>query len=90
MFLEYAESDCFFCFTNLMSEIRDFFIKSLDETDHGINKMMNRMLVELKNCDLDVWLKFQQLELKPEYYSFRLIREFIIINWSIYNIYFYF
>lgn len=80
MFLEYAESDCFFCFTNLMSEIRDFFIKSLDETDHGINKMMNRMLVELKNCDLDVWLKFQQLELKPEYYSFRLIRELIIIN----------
>lgn len=69
--LEYAEPDSFFCFTNLMSEIRDFFIKSLDETDHGINKMMTRMLVELKNCDLDVWLKFQQLELKPQYYSFR-------------------
>jgi hypothetical protein len=68
---EHAESDSFFCFTNLMSEIRDFFIKSLDETDHGINKMMNRMLVQLKNSDLDVWLKFQQLELKPQYYSFR-------------------
>jgi hypothetical protein len=70
---EHAESDSFFCFTNLMSEIRDFFIKSLDETDHGINKMMNRMLVQLKNSDLDVWLKFQQLELKPQYYSFRWI-----------------
>jgi hypothetical protein len=72
-FREHAESDSFFCFTNLMSEIRDFFIKSLDETDHGINKMMNRMLVQLKNSDLDVWLKFQQLELKPQYYSFRWI-----------------
>lgn len=28
---EHAEADCFFCFTNLMSDIRDFFIKSLDK-----------------------------------------------------------
>lgn len=54
-----------------MSEIRDFFIKSLDESDRGINEMMNRLLTQLKVCDLDVWLKFQQLDLKPQYYSFR-------------------
>nr|XP_023018903.1 TBC1 domain family member 13 [Leptinotarsa decemlineata] len=72
-FREYAEADCFFCFTNLMSEIRDFFIKSLDESERGINKMMTRLLMQLKNCDLDIWLKFQQLDLKPQYYSFRWI-----------------
>ncbi|KAG5869507.1 hypothetical protein JTB14_008058 [Gonioctena quinquepunctata] len=72
-FREYAEADCFFCFTNLMSEIRDFFIKSLDESDRGINKMMNRLLIQLKNCDLEIWLRFQQLDLKPQYYSFRWI-----------------
>lgn len=71
LILEHAEADCFFCFTNLMSEIRDFFIKSLDEADCGINNMMSRMLNQLKNHDLDVWLKFQQLELRPQYYSFR-------------------
>ena len=27
---EHAEADCFFCFTNLMSDIRDFFIKVRD------------------------------------------------------------
>ncbi|XP_045463599.1 TBC1 domain family member 13 [Harmonia axyridis] len=70
---EHAEADCFFCFTNLMSEIRDFFIKSLDETDHGINKMMNKMLNHLKIYDRDVWFKLQQLDLKPQYYSFRWI-----------------
>lgn len=70
-FLEFAEPDSFFCFTNLMSEIRDFFIKSLDESDKGINMMMNKLLNQLRSCDLDVWLKFQQLELKPQYYSFR-------------------
>ncbi|KAF5297205.1 hypothetical protein FQA39_LY12220 [Lamprigera yunnana] len=70
---EWAEADSFFCFTNLMSEIRDFFIKTLDETECGINNMMTRMLAQLKNCDLDVWLRFQQLELRPQYYSFRWI-----------------
>lgn len=32
----HAEADAFFCFTNLMSEIRDVFIKSLDKSDTGI------------------------------------------------------
>ncbi|KAL1501348.1 hypothetical protein ABEB36_006683 [Hypothenemus hampei] len=72
-FREYAEADSFFCFTNLMSEIRDFFIKSLDETDHGINTMMSTLLTHLKFNDLDIWLKFQQQDLKPQYYAFRWI-----------------
>jgi hypothetical protein len=33
---EHAEADAFFCFTNLMAEIRDNFIKSLDDSEHGI------------------------------------------------------
>lgn len=72
-FREYAEADCFFCFTNLMSEIRDFFIKTLDETDHGINKMMNKMIARLKVFNRDIWARFQQLDLKPQFYSFRWI-----------------
>ncbi|KAI4471695.1 tbc1 domain family member gtpase-activating protein [Holotrichia oblita] len=70
---EYAEADCFFCFTNLMSEIRDFFIKTLDSTDCGINNMMVRLTNQLRESDFDIWLHFQQLELRPEYYGFRWI-----------------
>lgn len=71
---EYAEADCFFCFTNLMSEIRDFFIKTLDDcADCGINNMMARMQTELKNIDIDIWLLFQQQEIRPQFYSFRWI-----------------
>ena len=33
---EFAEADSFFCFTNLMAEIRDNFIKTLDESQCGI------------------------------------------------------
>ena len=33
---EHCEADTFFCFTNLMSEIRDVFIQSLDESESGL------------------------------------------------------
>lgn len=72
-FREFAEADSFFCFTNLMSEIRDFFIKTLDETDHGINTMMSMLMSRLKDFDLDVFHLFQLQDLKPQYYSFRWI-----------------
>ena len=36
---EHVEADAFFCFTNLMSEIRDNFIKSLDDSACGIGKL---------------------------------------------------
>ncbi|KAL1117160.1 hypothetical protein AAG570_004487 [Ranatra chinensis] len=68
---EHAEADCFFVFTNLMGEIRDFFIKSLDEAESGINRMMVRLIEELKYNDYPVYLLLQQQELRPQYYSFR-------------------
>ncbi|XP_034936802.1 TBC1 domain family member 13 [Chelonus insularis] len=68
---EYAEADTFFCFTNLMSEIRDFFIKSLDEAEFGINAMMIKLSQQVKTNDHEVWLRLQQQDLCPQYYSFR-------------------
>lgn len=70
-FRKHAEADTFFCFTNLMSEIRDFFIKSLDEAECGINGMMSKLMAQLKANDPDVWFRLHQLELCPQYYSFR-------------------
>ncbi|XP_022123984.1 TBC1 domain family member 13 isoform X2 [Pieris rapae] len=66
-----AEADCFFCFTNLMAEIRDFFIRSLDETESGINNMMFRLSERLKINDYEVWERLSKQELRPQYYSFR-------------------
>jgi hypothetical protein len=36
-FLEYFESDLFFCFTLLMAEIRDGFLRTMDNEPSGIN-----------------------------------------------------
>lgn len=33
---QYLESDLFFCFNNLMIEIRDGFLRELDKEDSGI------------------------------------------------------
>ena len=35
---EHSEADAFFCFTNLMGEVRDHFIKSLDFSSTGIGE----------------------------------------------------
>ena len=70
-FVEHAEADTFFCFTNLMAEIRDFFIKTLDEAEFGINSMMSKLTNQVRANDPDIWLRLHQQELCPQYYSFR-------------------
>lgn len=69
--LEYAEADCFFCFTALMSEIRDFFIKTLDESEGGIKGKMAKLSAMLKEINLDIWTRLRDQELYPQYYCFR-------------------
>ena len=70
-FTEYAEADCFFCFTNLMSDIRDFFIKSLDEAESGINGMMIKLMSKIGRLDPEVKEVLDKQEIRPQYFSFR-------------------
>lgn len=46
-----VESDCFFCFTIIMTEVKDCFIKSLDESDSGIKARINNLNLLLKQVD---------------------------------------
>lgn len=70
---EFAEADCFWCFTALMSEIRDFFIKSLDQTDSGIHGMMSKLSRLLEKKDIEVYNRLKEQKVLPDYYSFRWI-----------------
>ncbi|XP_056874683.1 TBC1 domain family member 13 isoform X3 [Takifugu flavidus] len=58
---EHAEADTFFCFTNLMSENRDNFIKSLDDSQCGITYKMESVYSMLKDKDLELYLKLEFL-----------------------------
>ena len=51
----YAEADCFFCFVSLMSEIRDSFVKTLDNEKSGIKGAMAELNLLLKKIDFVLW-----------------------------------
>lgn len=70
---EYAEADTFYLFTNLMGEIRDFFIRSLDNSVSGIKRMMELLMDRLKIRDKDVHERLSKLEIHPQYYAFRWV-----------------
>ncbi|XP_054723078.1 TBC1 domain family member 13-like [Uloborus diversus] len=69
----HAEADTFFCFTNLMSEIRDFFIKSLDDSASGIGSKMGGLMSLLQEHDFSLWQRLQGQDIKPQYFCFRWI-----------------
>lgn len=50
-----AEDDAFFCFTNVMVEIRDNFCKTLDHSDLGITATMRKCNMILKRIDPPLW-----------------------------------
>merc|ERR1719150_1212182 len=68
---EHAEADCFFCFTNLMSDIRDFFIKTLDDSASGIQAMMVRLRTRISEVDPEVEKQLARQGIKMQYFAFR-------------------
>jgi hypothetical protein len=52
---EYLESDLFFCFNNLMIEIRDGFLREMDKEETGINGKIATFSAILKVVDPYVW-----------------------------------
>lgn len=67
----HAEADCFYCFTNLMSDIRDFFIKTLDDAESGVKGVMTGFMRRLSDLDPKCHTKLQSQDLKPQYFAFR-------------------
>ena len=68
---QHAEADCFFCFTNLMSDIRDFFIKTLDDSSTGIQSLMVRLQNRIHDIDSAVAMQLDQQGIKMQYFAFR-------------------
>jgi len=68
----YAEADTFFCYQNLISEIKDHFIKKLDNSTVGIESTMQRMMNVLDKIDTKLYkYLFDELQLLPQFYAFR-------------------
>lgn len=86
---EHAEADAFYCFQNLMSEIKDIFIRTLDNSDCGIGMLcvfkcnehlltveavLHRFHSRFRDMDPELYRHVvEELAIKPQFYAFRWI-----------------
>ena len=68
---EYLESDVFFCFSSLMSEMKDGFLRDLDRESNGIDGKCRAVLAVLRIVDPDVYEKLEDENVKPQFYALR-------------------
>uniref|UniRef100_A0AC35TN11 Rab-GAP TBC domain-containing protein n=1 Tax=Rhabditophanes sp. KR3021 TaxID=114890 RepID=A0AC35TN11_9BILA len=69
---EHAEADSFYCFQNLMSEIQDNFIKTLDSSHVGIEARMESFHSLLQECDPELHdILIEKRSIRPQFYAFR-------------------
>lgn len=65
------EADSYFCFENLMSEIKDLFIREKDETRHGIQTRIKGVNLLLREVDKSIYNHFVENELEIQFFMFR-------------------
>ena len=72
-FKGYAEPDSFYCFSVLMGEMKENFVKSLDDTDAGIKSRITELNNLLKKIDLPLWTHLDNENVHPQFYTLRWI-----------------
>ena len=70
---EYLESDLFFCFTNLMNEQKDAFIRELDKEKCGIDGKCRSVVKIMSVVDPLVHRKLIEEKVLPQFYALRWI-----------------
>ena len=68
---KYLESDLFFCFTNLMIELRDGFLREMDHEDSGISGKVGAFAQILKQLDPKVYKNLEEEGVNHQFYSLR-------------------
>lgn len=70
---ETVESDTFFCFLNLVSEIGDYFVERMDDKYGGIAQKLNRVIDIVKEFDIDLYNNMKGKKLTENIFHFRWI-----------------
>jgi len=83
--LDKLESDVFFCFSNLMAEIRNQFMRELDKEEGGIDDKCKHMNEIIKVVDPDVVKKLDAEGVTPQFYAIRWIMLMFCQEFDIYN-----
>jgi hypothetical protein len=83
--LENAEADSFYCFSILMGEVKDGFIKSLDASESGIKRGIKKLNSLLRIVDPELWNHLENVGVDPQFYGLRwllllLTQEFELVD----------
>mmetsp|Transcript_17356 Transcript_17356/g.31286 ORF Transcript_17356/g.31286 Transcript_17356/m.31286 type:complete len:406 (+) Transcript_17356:9573-10790(+) len=70
-FVHHAEADSFFCFVGLMAEVRDNFVKTMDQSSSGINSQFAKLNDMLSRHDREVWQILEDLGITTQFYAMR-------------------
>jgi len=70
-FKGFAEADSFFCFSNLMLDLHDAFLKSFDNQGVGIQARIKTLNDLLWRIDKQVWDHLEKYSVNPQFYTLR-------------------
>lgn len=71
IFKGHSEADAFYCFSSIMGEAKENFVKSLDNTDVGIKSRITTLNNLLRKVDQVLWQHLRNENVNPQYYSLR-------------------
>ena len=82
---EYFESDLFYCFTLVMSDLRDGFIRTMDSEETGINGKIQKFATIFSQIDSKLFNHIENQGVTANFYSLRwlmlmLAQEFELLN----------
>ena len=81
--LKAVEADAFFCFTNLMAELRDHFCSKLDHTVIGITAKITALERLIERLDHQLSTTLTRLRVSPTFYGFRWITLLMTQEWEL-------
>jgi len=68
---ESVEADSFFCFCNLMDDLKDIFLRSKDNTPNGINTSIKHLVEILRVTDREIYNLFYDQKIEVQFFAFR-------------------
>ncbi len=86
VFIGRIEADVFYCFSNLMKEIQDGFVKKLDNTEGGVQTRVKVLNEYLKKSDKQLWTHLDKYKVDPQFYSLKWLMLLLAQEFSINNL----
>lgn len=70
---QYLESDLFFCFSTLMAELKDGFLRDMDKEQSGIHGKCRDIEVIVSKVDPEAYGKLRREKIETQYYALRWV-----------------